>query len=456
MSPVSTATLPLAPADRAALARMAKGESRAALRAKAVLALADGAGVSEAAASLGLTRKTVRAARDRFLAGGVGGLSPRHWCYGARPTPPMEFPLTGLPRIPGGRGRLRGRLAAARIVAWVRDCAALGFLLRGVRLPERIWFAKRFRTTSHAVQRAFDDLVSQGFVRTVPRGGSFVPESLPFDGRFLLVLEEPLPDGTSGCCTNLEEAARRTEALRPGIRWDVVWRAPGTLPVIQRDLVAQRYCGVFLRFVHSSTWVPGKAEIASIPNVPMASDTIYPGTAVSPLVRMVNASKNESFPDLFAALRRAGRRRIALADIGDYRRIDREDEDEVRRLAAEAGVKIVEDGYIVPHPSDVTENILRIMKLLMATVRPGDIDAIVVRRDDLLKPLAAALREKWGWEAAARIPVVTASVGRLLPTEGLNVEWRAPDLVATFLSFIDWCQAIRSGDRDAPAPEVVW
>ncbi len=38
----------LSPADRAALERLAKGESRAAFRARAVLALADGNGIAEA------------------------------------------------------------------------------------------------------------------------------------------------------------------------------------------------------------------------------------------------------------------------------------------------------------------------------------------------------------------------------------------------------------------------
>lgn len=453
----SPKAISLSPADRAALERLAKGESRAAFRAKAVLALADGECVAEAARSVRVTEKTVRAARERFLSGGVRNLAPHPRRCGDNPAWPMEFPLACLPMIPGGRGRrLRGRLAAARIGNWLLGCVALGFLPRGVRLPERTWFAKRFHATSHVVQTAFDDLAARGFVHTIPRGGSFVPESLPFDGRFLLVLEAALPDGTSGLCSNLEAAARRTEALRPGVRWDVVWRTPESVPCIRLGLAAQRYCGAFLRFAHSSSakWTQGEAEIASVPNVPMAADAIVSKTGVSPLVCRLNITKGEPLSDLFDALRRAGRRRIVLADSPDWRKIDHEDE--VRRLAAEAGVEIVKDGYIVPHPNDFPANILRILKLLFASVRPDDIDAIVVLRDDLLKPLSAALREKWGGKATVGIPVVTRSVGRLLPTEGLNVEWRAPDLVSTLFRFIDWCNAVRAGDRDAPAPEVAW
>lgn len=72
--PIATS---LSPADRAALERLAKGESRAAFRARAVLALADGKGVAEAARSVRVTEKTVRAALARFRKGGVGGLRPK-------------------------------------------------------------------------------------------------------------------------------------------------------------------------------------------------------------------------------------------------------------------------------------------------------------------------------------------------------------------------------------------
>ena len=42
----------------------------------------------------------------------------------------------------------------------------------------------------------------------------------------------------------------------------------------------------------------------------------------------------------------------------------------------------------------------------------------------------------------------------MLPAEGLAVEWRGPDLPATLLSFIDWCEAVRASAKNPPDPAV--
>lgn len=73
---IGVGRISLSPSDRAALERFAKGgESRLALRAKAVLALAEGASVSAAARELWLSRETVRESRNRFLESGVAGVA---------------------------------------------------------------------------------------------------------------------------------------------------------------------------------------------------------------------------------------------------------------------------------------------------------------------------------------------------------------------------------------------
>ena len=38
--------------------------------------------------------------------------------------------------------------------------------------------------------------------------------------------------------------------------------------------------------------------------------------------------------------------------------------------------------------------------------------------------------------------------------ENLAVEWRGPVLPATFLSFIDGCEAVRAGAKNPPDPAV--
>lgn len=443
----------LSAADRMALERMSRGgESRAAMRAKALLALARGVTVAEAAQSLFLTGKTVRAARARFLAGGVEGLMPKSPC-GGPVVPALKVPRKAprpISQAPGHRGRLpRSR---ERIETWVRDSAALGFVAPGARLPERAWFRETFGATSKTVQAAFDELSAQGFVRVTDRRGTFVADRLPFEGRFLLVLE-----GKCGMCANLEMAARRTEELRPGVHWDVFWRSPETVPEILHGLRAQRWCGAFLRTAHTDTpkWSPGHALIASVPNVPIAVDSIYRGTKVSPLVRALNVSRSETLGEAFEAFRRAGRRRFIVVDAGLWPD-GRDREAEVRAAAEKAGVSIPEFGYLAPVGGNGEKNLRRIFGMALALAGPDSADAILVRRDDFLGPLSAAMRERWGEKAAARVPVVCWSVGDMLPTEGLHIEWRGPDLPATLLSFIDWCEAVRSGAKNPPDPIVAW
>lgn len=437
-------------ADKAALERMARGgESRAALRAKAVLALAAGESAAGAARKIGITEKTVRAARDRFLADGVDGLRVRS-SGGECNAPHFD---AGVPdalkrwREPGRTGPIP--LARLKIETWVRDCAALGLLRPDARLPERAWFRERFGASAHVVQSAFDALAAQGFVRTVPRGATFLARTMPFAGRFLLVLE-----AKNGICFNLEKAAHETERIRPGISWKTVWRSHATpaaeIGALARDIAMQRYCGVFMRFAHSSTptWAPGPAQLASIPDVPMAVDKIYRGTLVSPMVRELGLSHDETLDESFAAMARVGRRRILVVSFG----LGDKEEDATRKAAARNGVEIPDGGYISFVTEETDPNVRRTLGLLLRVFRPGDTDAILVRRDDHLKPLAAALRDQWGETAARRIPVVVWSAGRLLPDEGLDVEWRGYDLVATLLSFIDWCEAIRAGEKYPPDP----
>ncbi|MBR1836908.1 MAG: hypothetical protein IJ783_06430, partial [Kiritimatiellae bacterium] len=298
-------------------------------------------------------------------------------------------------------------------------------------------------------------LAAGGFVEARHRSATRVAARLPFAGRFLLVLEEANADGTSGICENLEKAARETESRRRGVAWDVVWRTPENTPALARDLAAHRWCGAFLRFAHTTSpnWTPGEAALASVPGVPMGVETVYKGTAVSPLVRELHLSDHEPWGEVFAKCAAAGMRRALVLDTPAGRGA-RDREGEVRTAAAASGVSIPEFGYAVPLSTDTGESIRRLLAMQSRLVRPGDVDAILVRRDDLLHHLAPVLRANWGERAASAVRVVCWSVGTLLADEGLRVEWRGYDIVSTKLSFIDWAEDVRSGARHPAEPRV--
>ncbi len=101
---IGVGRISLSPSDRAALERFAKGgESRLALRAKAVLALAEGASVSAAARELWLSRETVRESRNRFLESGVAGVA------GAAFVSPVPRLPARVPRELAGKAGRAGR-----------------------------------------------------------------------------------------------------------------------------------------------------------------------------------------------------------------------------------------------------------------------------------------------------------------------------------------------------------
>ena len=455
-------------ADRAALERMALRNDDVGLHARIALGAADERPVAAIARENRASRETVRKWSRRFRDEGIPGLYARK----RRPSPsrPPESlarivpvgPPDALLRLDSGRLRTSAS-ARLRIECAVRDAVALGLAPPGAELPGRAWFAKRFSASPTAVHAAFSALRAQGFVDVRGRSGTWLSPKPPFAGRFLLILSNPNADGSSGICENLERSARETERLRPGVAWTVAWRAPCEEPdnpnfALARAIAEQRFCGVFLRIAHSPTpnWAPGKAFFASIPRVPMAAASIFRGTSVSPLVRELNVSRSENLRETFALCRSRGWRRILLLNSASDAPGRPDPELTARTAASAAGVEIPPMGYLSPNTLDTAGNIRRALALFAAQMRGAGADAILLRRDDLLKPLAAALRAQWGEEAATRIPIVCWSTGTFLSDEGLRVEWRGPDLVSTLSSFMDWCEAVRSGDHRPPEPSVAW
>ncbi len=447
--------------DRAVLEKLARRGGNVGLHAMIVVAALRGDSIAEIARDNCSSRETVRKWLRIFRCGGVaalaGSVRRRAAAASVGDFPELrdvEIPpqLLAANRAP----KLAARSARLRIACAVRDAIGRGRLLPGAPLPGRAWFSGRFHATAPVVNRAFADLAAGGFVESKRRSGTRVAARLPFDGRFLLVLESPNGDGSSGICENFVKAARETERRRRGLKWDVVWRTTENSVSIAVDLAMQRYAGAFMRFAHTETmgWQPGDAFLASVPGVPMAVDTIYRGTRVSPLVHELRVSRAETWAEVFADCAKRGLRRVMVVDAIDFRHPD--PEASVRAAAARAGVSIPQFGYSGPFATATEESVRRVFAMQTRLVGAGDVDAILVRRDDLLRHFAPALRAAWGEAAAAAIPVLCWSAGTLLPNEGLAVQWHGFNLIATMLSFVDWAEAVRSGARNPPPPRAVW
>ena len=474
-------------AELESLERMAQRNDDVGLHVRIARDALDGLSIAASARRNCASRDTVRKWRARFAEAGIGGLSNRRRASpGANGSEAPDIPAVAVPvaLLRGGGESGAEPSARLKIECAVRAAAALGRIRPGALLPGRAWFAERFSVSPPVVHRAFANLAAEGFVEARPRGETRIASRLPFEGRFLMVQEGLLPDNSSGICENMVRAARRTEALRPGATWEIIrrerfapaeWRRP-----VERGIASQRWCGVFMRFAHTSTpgWKPGLSDFAGIPNVPVAVDRIFPGTKVANLVRELSLSSFEPLPSIFARCRREGLRRVIVADT--FPDLERDREAEVRVAARRAGVAIPPFGYSAPSPADNFANIRRTFGMQLALAAGSPPDAILVLRDDLLKPLAAAFADFAAQPRTRRHPggagcqpvaggasspsepphtglprILCWSSGNLLDPCGLDVEWHGFDLVATLLSFMDWATAVRAGAASPLEPRAI-
>ena len=453
----------LSPSDHAALERIAKSdESRAAVRARAILAMANGVSVSAAARETGATRVSVRRWMERVRIEGVAAIAGPEAMFDTAfaALPPSEPPATLLREEAGRTGRLpRARL---RLECWVRNTVSLGLLPVGSPLPGRLWFERRFRVGAAAADSALRRLAEEGFIRTAD-GLRPVIAPPSFTGRFLLVLiGARLPDGSlDGFCRRLADAAKSVSRSR-GVRFDIIWENTATpddpeLAAAVRDVARQRYEGVFLRMAWAAApKLGGPGIFSSLPAVPMLALHIHSKTVVSPLVREVCPPPTfVSRPDaLCAEAERRGWRHVLAVDALQE---DREKRLAAKRALLEAsaahGLRIPDYGLCVvdPHMPDLAiDDLCRLFALLAAR----GASAIVVLCDNAVPLVVEALRRVFGAARAARFPILAWSEGVAKVPRGMRIVWRSFDLARALSDFVEWCGAIHAGRTDAPVPHL--
>lgn len=455
-----TRTLPIP--DRAALERMAKGRNRAASRARAVLALADGASVSAAAREAGATRVSARRWAEQWRTGGIAAIAGADALFDAAfdALPPADPPPALLGRASGRSGRFpRARL---RLECWFRNAVSLGLLPPGSPLPGRPWFERRFHIGAASASAALRCLLAEGFATASDAGRATVAPP-PFQRRFLLVLiGSRLADGSlDGFCQRLVDAAESVARSR-GVRFDAFWEDVAcpddpALSAAVRDVARQRYAGVFLRMAWSSSpKLGGPGIFSSLPSVPMLTFHIHTKTVVSPLVyEIAPPASFVSRPDeLCAEAARRGWRNVLVIDgpHGD-RRLREAAKAELLQAAAAHGLRIPSCGYCVVDPNSpdlAADELARLFALPVARRA----SAALVPCDNVVPLVAEALRRAFGPARAVRFPILAWSEGAAKAPRGSRVIWRSFDLVSALSDFIGWCDAIHAGQVDPPVPRL--
>ena len=449
--------------DRAALMRLARRgrDDRISLRARAVMMLAEGATQAATARKLSVGVAAVRAWRKRWLEGGVmalrtGSGRPRSYPDGI-PTLPIALPATEAALLREAAAREgRGRRAAERIAieSWVRDAAALGQLAPGARLPSNAWFSKRFDVAPNTVSAAMCELGRQGFVETRRRAGVFLSSSLPFEGRYMMILSRK-PDGSPkhGIDAALTAAAHEQEK-RLGIQWD--FHGLGDITEAQQrslwaEVAAQRRAGVFIRSL--------KGEPDSWPITHFSRVPIYTSQSKWPIQHAFLAANSEDMEErgkevMFRSLRSAGVRRVAVLDFLNYWQAESHDArlKALRATAAGNGIRISDSGYLAMLPFGQPETERAYTRLFTQAIMADPPDAVAVMQDNFAPGLCEALAEAMGAEKARRIAVFAIGNRPALPKTCLPVTWHGFDYSATLDSFVAWCDAIHAGAKSPPPP----
>ena len=351
-----------------------------------------------------------------------------------------------------GKRAGRGRPATSRtaIETWIRDGAALGLFAPGCRLPGRAWLQKRFGASAHTIAESTAALGRQGFVRNVPRIGSFVARTLPFENRYLLLLST----AGQGLDAALESAARAQETRR-GVHWTIVaglTRGGPVLGGVPAQIAAQKWAGVFLRTSPSEA-KPGW-EFLSLGRVPM-SGFLAAGPWLGAHAVPLEGNYGQDDSIVFAAIRRAGRRRVLVVDATG--RGDSGDAEgraaTVRRTVASFGLSIPDCCYQQLDPSE-REQARLILPAVLRLAREERIDSVAVLQDNFVDAVCAGLIDTFGREAAASTFVAAFGHRPQLRHSCLPVEWHGQDIAATLDSFVDWCDAIHAGAKSPPPPEL--
>ena len=347
-----------------------------------------------------------------------------------------------------------------RIVESIRRGIANGQLRPGEMLPDRIWYTKRFGVTNGTVQEAFDQLAAEGFTVAVRHKGTLVANPPPFHGRYLLALCGTAKHPAPYAFDNAHREAARMLSVRRGIAFEVrtiLDEGPDSeaFDAVLADLRTQRYAGAFLRALATNR---GLDTIGNVDDVPITGFFRRVDRSQGSMVRPLLEDRDgaDGIPDQLKMLLeecRRFRRQSALF-------VTHETESEIREsafreLASQMGIRCPPFGYLVSGLGPVLlRQLARTLALLLAPSRPDLPDCIVLDDDNFLPPLEEALYGLYGEEAPRRFFVVSNANRPVLPQTRLHVRYHGVDALATLASFVDWADAVRSGDPHGCLPRM--
>lgn len=342
---------------------------------------------------------------------------------------------------------------------WVRSRIGTGAFRPGAILPNRRWFCEKFKLAEHSVQRAFAELVDEGLLVAVPRHGTRVADSLPFAGRFLMLLSVSRRDaGGSHFSPSLRAAASRVAVLRhvefEFRELDNADRGSLEYAETLSEIRRQRFAGVIAQSVTESEH--GLDTVTNVDCVPIAffgvKSEFTQGRMAIPFDIYGRDWELRLMDRHFAGLYKRGCRSVAVfkpffAASGGQAALS--------KIAAKYGMSIVRNGY---HTFDMhywdSAQFGRWVDLFLASDAGRSADSVILGDDNMLMHFGERYRRQFGSGADGRYRISCHCNFPIVPECDLPVEFHGPDLVGAISSFVDYAADCRAGVNRPRVPAI--
>lgn len=359
-----------------------------------------------------------------------------------------------------GMGK-RGPLPKKRrkVLDWVRHSIATGVLKPGDRLPDRKWFRETFGIANYPVQLAFDELMADGFVKSVSGHGTRIAEVLPFRNRYLLLVNARREDAGANLFAPALRLAAQKAAARRGATFDILEIADEkelsvAYAQMMEDVRHLRYAGVFVQTVTEEGH--GLDVVTNLDDVPMVHFAQRSELTQGRLVAQIKIYGLDWVEKLYArhfeSCREKNRRNVAvfcpLAEVYN-------DPRSICRLAERHGLALVENGY---HQLDMRHwspwQFRRLLDLFFKSDAGRAADAVVLGDDNMLEIFAERSRKAYGSKAESRHFVSCHCNFPCPPKTDFPAVFHGPDLEHFFDSFMDYAEDCLAGVRKPRLPEA--
>lgn len=281
-----------------------------------------------------------------------------------------------------------------RIAADLRAEMLSGKLPPDARMPTREQVVRRYRTTKVTVQKAFDLLADQGWVRAEGRRGTFVKEQGARREEYALAFPWPQAWDVSQFYRALRQQAEQLST--PQRRLTCFYEISGHVDTEDYQRLAglvrsHRIAGLIFA---SNVFIAEGFLVLEEPGVPRVAISWKDPRVPVPCV---STDVETFYEKAFAELAAAGRRRVAV--------IARADEwntlfvlERLPDLAAARGLTI-ERRWMQAAPTDVPQWARQAAELLLQSGTPHRPDALLITDDNLVPEATAGVRA-----AGVRVP----------------------------------------------------